>query len=461
VSVWVLVVWLGGCEAPAGETPAEDLGDCAAGDGPATAISAELTGVETVVRVTWETPGGADSRVVFETDTGERRTPLSSGETHTALLVGNRAHTDVRWRVESTDASGTACGDWHTTPTGALPTGLPAAHLSEGTADDGPGWVVAPIYTEDDAWVAILDAGGEYVWAWRSDGEKATSFFGAELADDGTGVLVNVSAQSEATPGPIYRIGFDGVLGEPLLVNGAHTDFVQLPDGRVGVLAWEVRTYGTRRLLGDTVVELDTTGATRTVWSVFDWFEPDLSQTYEQGWYPGDPTVEDWSHVNGLAYDAATDAWLLTLSFNQSVAHVDRATGDMTWLLADDAGDYTMTESLVRYPHSVQAVDGGVLLFNRGDIYDPNACSEATQITLDGDTATRAWTWTSERCLLVPFLGSAARLPDGRTAVDWTTAGQLDVVGADEALQWRLSLDLGGAFGFTDVVPALEPPRSR
>ncbi len=411
-------------------------------------VTATLADVPTVVRVTWETPTETTGYVHFTTPAGPVATPPSTGTRHEALLVGNRAASAVDFDVVVGDD--TCAG---TITTGELFAGLPDVTLT-GSAADGPAYTIVPVLQADASGLAVLDAEGEYVWAWSEDrGEKTTSFFGAELALDRTAILANVQAEAADEPGYIYRIGLDGTLLAPIQAPGAHTDFVQLPDGAVATLGWEVREVDGRKLLGDTVVEIAPDGGTRTVWNVFDWFIPDTNRAWQQGWYPADPEVEDWSHVNGLAHDPDGDGFLLTTTFDQSVLRVDRATGEIDWRLADE-GDFANPDGadLVDFPHSVQAVDGGVLVFNRGDIHDPESCSRATGITLDGDTARATWTYTSERCLLVPFLGSATRRDDGVTLVDWTTSGQLDAVEPDGALAWRLNLDLGAAFAFADYV---------
>jgi hypothetical protein len=419
-------------------------------DEGATELSAEVTAIGTVIRVRWRTDADVESHVAFETPTGTAFTSAETGEVHEALLVGNHPRSDVSWRIVS--SAGNSCD--RTTQTEVGVAGLSRATLT-GDAEAGPGWVVAPIIMEERTGLGILDNTGTYIWAWAPEGdEKAASVFGAELALDGGSILFNTGAQSDTLPGPIYRIALDGTFLDPILVNGAHTDFVQLPDGEIGVLAWDVRAVGNRRFLGDTIVEVAADGTTHTVWSVWDNFTPDTAQTWTQGWYPGDPSVEDWSHVNGITYDPATDRYLVTASFNSSVLMIDRATGELDQMLVDGGGDWQSTEPLLSYPHSVDVVPDGVLVFNRGDLYATDSCSEATELDLSSDMATPTWEWAGESCLFVPFLGSAKRLSDGSTFVDWTTAGQVDRVTADGALAWRLNLDLGGGFGFAQVVEA-------
>ncbi len=432
------------------EDPPDPVEGCVEGDGAVVEVEATLTDVPTVVRVTWRTPAHSSGVVHFTTATGVRRTSVSSGTEHEVLLLGNRAHTDVPFRIASDDGVTLSCGEVRTVTTGALPADLPnlGVTIADGYAVEGGGYTVVSIIRQLTSFVVLLDSGGEYVWAWEdTEGTYAGQYFNADVDLARSGLLVNELADAADADGAVLRIGFDGAVRAPVYIEGSHTDFVELPDGGIAALSWDIREVDGERYLGDRIVEVDAAGNTRTVWNVWDHYTPDPHTPWPTGYYVADGTVLDWSHVNAIAYDAANDAFLVSLPFNQSIARIDRETGSMTWVIRGDG--------LVQMPHSVQALGDSVLVFNRGHVGMPEACSEAREIDLASRTS--VWSYQTEPCLLVPFLGAALRLPDGNTLVDWSSAGQLDEVSPSNELLWRVNLDLGAAFGFADRLDSLYP----
>lgn len=423
---------------------------CTEGDGPALDVEATLTGIETVVRVRWRTEEETRGQVHFLTSTGVRETAWTAGTEHQVLLVGNRALTDVPFRIV-TDAGGdVSCGVLRTITTGPLPSGLPALTVAVDPDHvvEGGGYTIAPIILLDSPYVAILDSGGQYVWAWADpSGDYGGTYFNADIDLARGGIWVNEQAVSEDTAGYVRHVNFDGALAEPVAVEGGHTDFLELPDGSIASLSWDIRDYEGSRYLGDRIIEVSPTGAVREVWNVWDHYTPDRNEDWASGFYVPDPEVLDWSHVNAISYSAAEDAYFVSLPFLKAVARIERATGEMTWLI----------EGLPRVenPHSVQFLGESVLVFNRGDVTNKTTCSRANELRIaDGEIV---WSYLSDRCLLVPFLGNAQRLPDGDTLVVYSSAGQMDEVGREGDLLWRVNLDLGAAFGFSERVDSLYP----
>ncbi|MES2638384.1 MAG: aryl-sulfate sulfotransferase [Myxococcota bacterium] len=423
---------------------------CVPGDGPATDVEATLTDIATVVRVTWSTAEPTEGRVHFTTATGARQTAVSSGTEHEALLVGNRVNTEVPFRITTDDGTEVACGEVRSLTTGGLPSDLPdlTVAIDPRYVIEGGGYTVAPIIQQTTSFVAILDSGGQYVWAWTGqEARYGGTYFNADIDLARAGIYVNEQAVMEDTPGALRHVAFDGTEFPAVDIEGGHTDFVELPDGTMASLSWEIREVEGERYLGDRLLEVDTNGATRTVWNVWDHYTPDLTREWMAGFYQPDREVLDWSHVNGLSYDATEDAYFVSMTFNESVARIERSTGQMTWVLSDP--------ETIGMPHSVQFLGETALVFNRGSARDPDTCSNATEIRIaDGEVV---WSYESEECVLVPFLGSALRLPEGNTLVDWSSAGQLDEVTPTGELLWRVSLNLGAAFGFADRAGSLYP----
>lgn len=432
-------------------------------DGYVTDVTVEPTEVPTVLRVSWrtETPSRGVVSALFGDDV-VTVTEAAAATEHEVLVAGIPAITDLEVVVEATGDEGESGVAGTLATTGALPTSVPDVTFTADAPERSEGGlVVVPVVASEGGLVSVFDRLGRPVWAWPPEGaDKSASIVRARRSLDGRAMLYNSMAPSVDEPGPITRVSLDGAQVTSVEIVGAHTDFVETEDGVYAALTWDLREIGERKILGDSIVEIDANGTTRTVWSVWDDFDPDLTRTYDH-WYPADEEVESWSHINGITYAAEDDAYYVTMTFNDGVARVDRASGEMTWWIDANGGAfvYEGEEPVMVQPHSVQRIDDGLLVFSRGEPTDPEACSEAVDLVVDEGamTVARGATLGSERCMLVTYLGSAQRLPAGNTLVTWTTAGQIDEFTADGALAWRVNSAIGAAFGFSERVERLAP----
>ncbi|MES2645170.1 MAG: aryl-sulfate sulfotransferase [Myxococcota bacterium] len=345
-----------------------------------------------------------------------------------------------------------------------VPPWVPDFTFSAEAPEAGEGGVlVVPLIQIPSGGIVVLDDTGKVIWAYPdNDTGLAAPPLRAAFSLDGTAILYNHQAVSVDTPSQIVRVPLDGGAPENVGITSGHTDFVEYTPGGYATLGWDIRPYGDRKILGDTIVERSPDGVERVVWSVFDNFEPNLEETYASLYVP-DRTVEDWSHINGITYSAAEDAYFVSMTFNNGVAKIDRASGTMVWFVGDpDGGDFTNPDRdrLLSLPHSVQRLDGGLLAFSRNNPADPTSCSDAVELALDETTreVRRTWSYTSPDCLLVTFLGGAERLPGGNTVITWTSSGQIDQVTPDGRVAWQVKTAIGTGLGFSTWAPALGAP---
>ena len=427
-------------------------------DSPLVAVTAAaVADAPAVVRVTFETASPADGSVEFGStlQLGQSTGTISVLETdHSALLVGVPAGT-VYYRVLARTDGVDHCSEILDARTAPLPLDLPDLTLADLPGAGVGGFTVAPIRGTDRSWVVILDSRGRYVWVYEPD----EPIWGAALSLDRRAVLMNTWPGAADLNGEVLRVALDGTLEREYAAPGIHTDFVEIQDGTVATLGWEIREFddGQRRLLGDTIVEVSPGGGVRTVWNIFDHIEPDLDQTYPMGWLPSDPELEDWSHVNFISHDADRDQYLVTAGYLDQVVAVDRVSGEVAWILggAESTFEVTSAPPLMGSPHSVHRRGDELLLFNR--CLEACPCSEAVWVDLDTDawTAAETWSYESEVCLTAYLLGNAEILPGGEVMTVWSTAGQIDVITRDGVLAWRVNADLCAGFGFAGRVESL------
>ncbi len=417
--------------------------------------------VPTVVVVDWSTTDASHGWVQYgAAGSLERATPASTDLElhHRAQLLGLRASTEYALSVV-TDVNGErVCTEPQTVRTGALPAGLPDVTLSTpATAAAAGGYTVAALRGTSSAFAVILDEEGVPCWA----SEQAAGPFRARLSLDRQAVAVNFESEAADQPGVIRRIPLDGSEVIDLVADGIHTDFVEIGDQRYAALGWTVAEYdqGTRRILGETIVEISSEGV-EEVWNIFDHLEPDLDQTYPTGWYEDEQGLAElWSQLNGIFYDTGDDAYYLTSRSLDAVLKIDRQTGALLWTLANSWGDFAIEgdgSGLFCHPHSVESIDGGLLVFD-AEHEASGRCSAAVEVQID----TASWTarevasYATEDCVVVTYLGNAQQLWNGNRLLVLSTAGQIDEITPDGELAWRVNVPYGHHFGLSERVESL------
>lgn len=426
--------------------------------------------VETVVVVPWEATRDVVARVVY-VDTASPEAVLAtpaSGAAASGLVnvIGLRPNRTIELHLEAEEDGQTVCSPEVTITTGSLPAELPEMVVSTAVEGRVEGWETVAVIREKTSFATILDADGGFVWA----SEVPSTIYRATLSRDRGSVLSNQPPQLWTAAGTLRKTPIGEGDEKAVEVIGAHTDFVELPDGTVATLGWANKLFDndTRNLLGDTIIEVNPDGTQTEVWNIFDHVEPNLDTVYAPSPVStGEevPFLEEWSHVNSINYDEASDDYLVTGSFNHSVMRIDRATGDMLWVVTDGGGasDFEVVSDVreLELPHSAQLTDDGtVLAFSRGAVGsedDPAACAWVTELALDeaAGLATPVMHYSSDDCVTIPYLGEARRIDEGNTMVTWSPAGRLSQLDADQALVFQLDLDLGSAFGFGEWTAGL------
>lgn len=438
------------------------------------ALEVSETAVATVPRVAWRAPEGAESwLIVAGADGVERQTASAEGAAREELLVGLHQRSRYQVRPVAEVDGALVCGPVATIETGSLPSTLPPLTAEVAAPSEAGGLRVVPIIGESALHAVVIDDMGAVIWAkllWEDEAVDeggprapggAVTAMRAVLDPLGGGLLFNLERSDEDKVSHVVSMGWDGVERGRLAFPRSHTDFAALPDGGVAMLGWDLRSYGDRNMLGDTILLRPAGSGPEAepvvLWSVFDIFEPDLGRDYHTSTMFEVEDVEDWSHVNSIWYEAADDAFYVTISHLNALARVDRATGHTDWVVVEGRqSDFATVEPhIIDAPHSVQPTDDGLLVFNRTSASSAETCSGSDELGLDweGSSVSRLWEWRGDSCMQVGFLGNSQRIPTGLTLTSWSVLGVLDEVDREGVSDWRLSLGLGAAFGFVTWAP--------
>ncbi len=93
-----------------------------------------------------------------------------------------------------------------------------------------------------------------------------------------------------------------------------------------------------RDVVGDMVVEFSPEGDVVWSWDSFDHLDPYRIgyDALDAFWHVrGFPNAADWTHGNGVTYDARDDSVLVSLRLQDCILKIDRASGEIVWILGD------------------------------------------------------------------------------------------------------------------------------
>lgn len=462
-----------GCTAdPAGtsdgdETTGEDASTSGTDTGTATATETGETGnTETgdgiaILDVNILQPEDCGLSAIIEVETSEASAvevttiskdglnmaaPQSTGGTsHRIILAGLHAsqNYDITITATSND-TGESVSETSPITTGPLPVDTEVADppvaagevdlTSFGALFHGP--VVRqdtdPLNVADTTVALARDGNGEVNW-WFRDLDVSESFVARDVdkLDDGR-IMLRIPGQVRLMNAACESLG---VYNSPIEGWGIHHDARVLPNGNILALARETQSIdvpalgGVVSLQGDTLIELNPDGEAIWTWSSFDHldtqrFPGSLSMNQKMS---GSGPYHDWTHGNGVWYDASDDSILVSLRHQNWVIKVDHSTGDVLWTLGD-GGDFTLAGANAEWFYSQHnpslTTDDTILLYDNGNERpnDPGSYSRAVRLELDTATMTATQVWSYEVPAYTPFLGGASELESGNILV--TAGGQ-------------------------------------
>ena len=209
--------------------------------------------------------------------------------------------------------------------------------------------------------IVAVDAAGEVVWYYESDTRVAginrlsngnlqyhlTDFRTVEL--DMLGNTVAEYYAGDRPYGPVE--GGIPIIGAQTL----HHQPFEMPSGTFMAFsanAREVENYytsdsdpdaprETQLVMGDTIIEFNREGEIVWSWDAWEHLDPYRIgyDTLEPYWHVrGFPGHADWTHGNGLTYDPSDDSVIINLKHQDALFKIDRATGEIVWIMGEHTG---------------------------------------------------------------------------------------------------------------------------
>jgi hypothetical protein len=429
--------------------------------------------IPTVLNLDWTTEDEGLSWVEYGTEYSfNMSTPVSTSHQtdHSMSLLGMKAGETYQYQTITELDDGTQL----TSPVGTVSldvaaSGLPDFVISEDdSGSNAEGYLVVAFMQPSDAWLAIVDRDGDYVWYTQADpGQMITT---PEASIDGTSIIYtqNARTQNEDTA-TLIRMQMDGSERTETRITMGHHDFAEHADGTLAYLGLELadatvdgQDYLVASDLISEVQEGDTTGETDTqVFSFLDSYDaPYAHELFDENAYG--TGAADWTHANSLMYDPAEDVYYALSKNLSALFKIDRSSGEILWQMGGKSSDFTALENpedtFWTHGHMSHIWDGGLMMFDNG-YTDENgrAISRVVEYSFNEQSMTieKVFEYIEPEGRTMEILGDAKKLPNGNYFTAWSTAGYVAEIDPQGNVVWKGEAELGNAVARTTWISDL------
>jgi hypothetical protein len=293
--------------------------------------------------------------------------------------------------------------------------------------------------------IVAIDGGDQIVWYCQNDKQVFT----VSQENNHNIVFNEISLTDGYTMKEIAPDGATIHTIDDMLQNGSkcaphgrwHHEMLVRPDNKIWTLGEEIRSViinGKNTLqTGSTIEEWDPTKGTVTrLASLFDLLDPVTNRGVDsdattgffwqgcQNQYAG--VAEDWTHSNSLDVLPNGDILVSSRHLNQIIAIKPDFSG-IDWKLGGVGSDFSFPNPADQFYHQHYVnmlPNGDLLLFDNGNLRPQDQggqYSRAIELKLDFTTmqAIKVWEYRSTPDLYASAVGSACRLSNGNTLVDF------------------------------------------
>jgi len=431
--------------------------------------------VATVVELSWTTDEPGSSWVEFGIDDQDALSTPSLAEPsldHVHTLLGLPPYREV-WYRAVTEFEGDVVTVEGRVTTGGLPAELPeltvTVHQPELIASER--YLLGTMLGEGEgtSGVYALDRDGNWLW-YQQDPPGSIPL--EITATDGGFVYNRFGDDPAVDDSMLRRVSFDGATEEDIATPLGHHAFASFPDGSLAWIAidprdwWSDEEQAELPVVGDAVVLRTPDGEQRTLFSTWDWVEPERTPMWDDAFYP---QGADWTHGNGLHYDPERE--LLVLSLRNVNTVLDLALddargeawplrqygieGDARFVEEDQLFEASREEAFHMQHDPTFTADGTLLLTTVLE-----ARTQVAEYTIEQDAQKLRLTRThgGEEELFASAMGMARELPNGNWLVSFGTSGLVQEVTPQGEVAWELQASAGCALGDVQLFDAFYAP---
>ncbi|MCG8416482.1 MAG: aryl-sulfate sulfotransferase [Proteobacteria bacterium] len=381
---------------------------------------------------------------------GESRqiaTPAALTTRHRIAVLGLYAATRHEFAVTASNAGGARSPEQKVAvTTSALPDDIPSiqvqvgdpSRMSPGLTLFGIGRMDLKSVGIDETWGMIVgvDQRGKIAWFQKTD---APVF--PQVRRRSTGNLVALEMEKSVMEMDLMGDVSWRLTSSELGVDTLHHGVLELPSGNLLSLSTEMRAIDgytdksdkkvSYNVVGDVIVEFTPSGEVVKKVNLFDLLDPHriLLPDFHFPFWDRHYKVKgskDWTHGNGITYDAKDQSYIVSLRHQNWIIKVDRASGTLVWKLGPD-GDFTLSGpgDFPYHQHrpKMQA-SGTMMVYDNGNgrpQADKNTPPFTRIVEFAVDEARRqlkqVWEYRGDEPYFAPIGGDANRLPNGNVLI--------------------------------------------
>ena len=407
--------------------------------------------VGTVMELSWTTDGEGYSWVEYgPTMERELRTPVTqeASSAHHFFLFGLPSNHEVHFRVV-TVVDGVEYAHEGEATTGGLPPALPDFRAMEHDPtlrSDAPFLMTSLPGIENH--LAVLDRQGEVLWYFdRGTGWEDHMVWNVAFVPNSNKILCGAfSRDPDAWPSEAVTIDLLGNTTSVTEIDAAHHALARLPDGTLATIQPDTRSWYDPDLgeevdvIGDAVVEYAPDGSQRTVFSTWDWREPEVHERF----YKPASGEGDWSHANALKYDEVSGTYLFSLGNLDTVLQLSASTGEVVRELGKKG--YAVTEGTpFTFQHDPSWTPEGTLLMS-ASLADGRAFVAEYEVDDLHKELHELWSYGQEATFLAVAGGGATRLDNGNTLFNVGYQGVVVELSPAGQPIWEVATSMGAVF---------------
>jgi hypothetical protein len=364
-------------------------------------------------------------------DWGQRVEPRADG---TALVVGYPADTEVHLRWVDTDGN---AGPDVVARTGQLPVEPPLLAVSTDTGDPWGAFLLIPAGGPETTYLTVYARDGQPVWSIEAEGSVERVM----PLRDGTGIAWLVDDREQGSIGGLWTVEWRGGDPEQRIASPlAHHDFLEHDDGTIVLLESEVREVEGRSIVGDRVRLYAPDGTASELWSTFDTFYPYPEERWDTTWSTVAHLGADWTHGNGLSYDASLGYYAVSLYWLNTVVAVRRDTGGVVGMLGGTESTFAVVDDPGFGPQHSPVLQGDTVWLFDNHTHDSAEVSgsRVVRYRLDGPAgeATPIFEHVLADDGFTPVGGGVEPLPDGSVFISSGNMMQARVLDPEGRTVW-------------------------